>query len=177
MSYNVLKEIEQSCRVVKQAAKAEVLLSYDVTGEVSYRIERYLCMEGGRLLLPATPCPMVGVQFSGKKVSGKASFSPTAQEAVSLPNVTLIIPGDCESVWEMHGVVDFAIIYFTGGAQQQLRHLLEDRHYPLALKDDLSGAVVRQLVAKLQHQEQGKVQQEYISALSNALFLMLQFSD
>ena len=170
MRINEFAEAERACRLVAGAAQAEVLWRYDVTGPVSYRIERYLCQEVSDTL-PATPCAIVGVQFSGKKVSANAPSADASQAVTSMPNVTLVIPGGKESAWEARGALDFAMIYFVGEPQRVLQRLLQGRHYPLALRDHLSASLVQQLAVQLQSIDRPDEQlQEYIAALSNALF-------
>jgi len=141
-------EVEQSCQTLRQVANAEVLWSYEVEGDISFRMERYLCQEGRRQL-PAVPCPIVGVQFGGKKVLALESDSSSAHEAVSIPSVTLIIPGNNASHWEVNSLLDFVMIYFRGAAQQKYRALIADLQHRLALNDALTGVVAKQLAAML----------------------------
>ena len=164
-----MDEVEQSCKLLCEAAQAEVLWSYEVGGEAPFRIERYLCNEGSRQL-PAMPCPIVGVQLRGKKVLAMESSKPAAHEAISIPSVTLIIPGNYQSYWQVSGMLDFLMIYFRGEAQTRYRELVADIKYPLPLEDTVTGVVAKQLAELLVAQEDSEIRQEHINALGNTLF-------
>jgi len=139
----------------------------DISGQISYRIERYLC--DARLRhLPPTPQPVIVVHFGGKKISRLAD----EHSAVSFPGMTTVLPGNRESVWEIKGALDIALLYFQGGSLQQLQHNIGDQQQPVVLNGTLCGALVSQLTQFLAD-ETLKTDPAYIDALSNALLHQL----
>lgn len=139
----------------------------DISGQVSYRIERYLC-DARLRRLPPTPQPVIVVHFGGKKVSRLTN----EHSAISFPGMTTVIPGDRASVWEIQGALDIAVIYFQGGSLQQLQNNIGGQQQPIVLGGSLCGALVSQLTQLLADNEL-KTDPAYIDALSNALLHQL----
>lgn len=167
-----MDDIERTAYLIKATVKAEVLWRREVEGRVSFLIERYLCKSGDRLL-PVTPCLGVGIQLGGKKVSALNLQLPAANEVISIPGVTLVIPGLKESHWKIRGTLDFVMIYFRGKTQQKLRSLMKERPYPLGLKDSLSGALAKQIAVFLGSELFER--DEHVASLANSLVYQLTY--
>lgn len=167
-----MDDAEKAAALIREGSKSQLIWSHNMAGPVNFLIERCLCKSGSRVI-PALPSVSIGVQFGGKKVSALAPQTATTDQAISIPGVTLVLPGTQESAWQISSTLDFIMIYFRGEAQQMLREKTKEQDYPLALKDSLSGALVKQLAALLDKEEPDH--DEHMASLANTLVHQLDY--
>jgi len=161
--------VDDCSAIVRKALQTRALRSFSLQGRISCLIERYLC----NIIDPVAavaPMPVVVVQFGGKKISSLDQSS-----LISYASATTVLPEAVESLWQLQGATDVAVIYFEGPALKRIRHHMAARNQAVALDDMLCGALLRQLLAMLMEEDGGlsRVRQQHYQALLNALVQQL----
>jgi AraC family transcriptional regulator len=162
--------VDDCSAIGRKALQTRALSSFSVQGRISCLIERYLC----NIIDPVAavaPMPVVVVQFGGKKISSLDQGS----SLISYASATTVLPEAVESLWQLQGATDVAIIYFEGPALKRIRHHMAARKQAVALDDILCGALLRQLLTLLMEEDGGlsRVRQQHCQALLNALLHQL----
>lgn len=153
--------LQKSIASIQAVTGQKPIWRYQVDGEVSFYIERYI-FDIRSALITALTQPLLMVHLGGKKVISL----DTGESLSSFPSVTTLLPPGKETRWKISGVLDFAVIYFKGSALKNITELIKGHTDPLGLNDTLCVGLIKQLSNHIQTEKCNPI---YIQALSNAL--------
>jgi AraC family transcriptional regulator len=161
---------DECSAIGRKVMQARPLRSFALQGRIGCLIERYL-FNVTDPVAAVLPMPVVVVQFGGKKISSLDEGS----SLISYASATTVLPEAVESLWQLQGTTDVAIIYFEGPALKRIRHYMAARKQAVALDDMLCGALLRQLLALLMEEDGGpsRARRQHCQALLNALLHQL----
>jgi hypothetical protein len=132
--------VEQASQTLAEILGSKPFWSREVSGVVSYRIDRFVC-RGRNLTVAPLAQPVLVTQFRGKKVS----LQEALEQVTSFPSVSTLIPAGTETSWAIQSSLDFAVVYFRGEALQQLQQNSDHLTEPAALTSPLCCSLTKEL--------------------------------
>ena len=167
-----MNSVDQVSTAISSALGAKPLWAKEIGGEVSYRIERFVCRAKNVSPHPLEQ-PVLITHFGGKKVLSYDSD----KEVTSFPSVATFVPAGIRTNWCIQSSLDFAAVYLRGDTLDKLLHSGTHITDPVALTSPLCCSLTKEIAELLggvvKPNQEGVVDDLHIQALSGALIWQL----